>query len=454
MDLTQLIKKYATSGPRYTSYPTAPQWTENLKIERYQEQLKKSFSGNTEPIALYIHIPFCEALCFYCGCNIQITKDHSKSGVYIEALIKELKTVSETIGRRQTLSQISWGGGTPTFMTSQEIERLHLATLKYFDLAEGAEVSIEIDPRVTSNEQLSTLRRLGFNRVSLGVQDFNENVQKAVNRIQSIELTSNMLKFCRELGFQGINFDLIYGLPLQTKRSFHKTLQQVIALKPDRIALYNYAHLPSLRPHQKIMDKFERPDSEDRLAIFSDGYTEFTQNGYRSIGMDHFALESDELFLAIEKETLYRNFMGYTVKRGAGMIGIGASAIGEVGGNYFQNTRETMPYQDSIAHEGLSSFRGCLLTSDDVQRKWIIQQLMCKFVLRFEDYRSLFNHSFEITFQNEIKLLSEFASEGILTLDSQGIVITDLGRLFIRNVAMIFDAYLSLPTQATYSKTL
>jgi oxygen-independent coproporphyrinogen-3 oxidase len=454
MGLTELIKKYSTSGPRYTSYPTAPQWIESLKIEAYREQLKKSFTGKSDPIALYVHIPFCEALCYYCGCNIQITKDHSRSEIYINALIRELQTVASIIGTRQTLSQISWGGGTPTFLTCQEIEKLHRATLELFDVAPGAEVSIEIDPRVTSREQLSTLRGLGFNRVSLGVQDFNDNVQKAINRIQSVELTGDMLRFCRQIGFEGINFDLIYGLPLQTRESFHRTLEQVIALRPDRIALYNYAHLPSLRPHQKIMDKFSRPDSEDRLAIFTDGYTQFTENGYRSIGMDHFALETDELFLALERETLYRNFMGYTVKRGAGMIGIGASAIGEVGGNYFQNIRETKAYEESIALEGLAAFRGCLLTVDDEQRKWIIQQLMCRFVLRFDEYRNRFGQDFQTQFKNEIHLLQSFKEEGILTVDEKAITVTDLGRLFIRNVAMIFDAYLARPSSATYSGTL
>jgi len=454
MDLKELIKKYSTSGPRYTSYPTAPQWVETFKVDSYREQLKKSFTGKTEPIALYVHIPFCEALCYYCGCNIQITKDHSRSRIYLDALIREIQTAVETIGTRQTLSQISWGGGTPTFFNCDEIKQLHLATLQAFDLAPGAEVSIEIDPRVTTREQLKTLRDLGFNRVSLGVQDFNTEVQKVINRIQSIQLTDEMLKFCRSLGFSGINFDLIYGLPLQTVETFKKTLKEVIALRPDRIALYNYAHLPSLRPHQKIMDKHPRPDSEERLAIFTDGYTEFTQHGYRSIGMDHFALETDELFLAIEKEKLYRNFMGYTVKRGAGMIGIGASAIGEIGGSYFQNIRETKPYEDSVSQTGLAAFRGCLLSQEDTERKWIIQQLMCKFVLRFKDYQVLFHKDFGKEFSKELSLLSEFQKEGILTCDSQAILISDLGRLFIRNVAMIFDAYLALPTQATYSKTL
>jgi oxygen-independent coproporphyrinogen-3 oxidase len=454
MGLTELIKKYSTSGPRYTSYPTAPQWVESFKTEAYREQLKKSFTGKTDPIALYIHIPFCEALCYYCGCNIQITKDHSRSESYLNALVHELQTVAKIIGTRQTLSQISWGGGTPTFLTCDEIEKLHRATLELFDVAPGAEISIEIDPRVTSHDQLSTLRRLGFNRVSLGVQDFNESVQKAINRIQSVELTGKMLSFCRQLGYEGINFDLIYGLPLQTRESFHHTLKQVIELRPDRIALYNYAHLPSLRPHQKIMDKFARPDSEDRLAIFTDGYTQFTANGYRSIGMDHFALETDELFLALERETLYRNFMGYTVKRGAGMIGIGASAIGEVGGSYFQNIRETKAYEDSIASEGLAAFRGCLLTEDDEQRKWIIQQLMCRFVLRFDEYRVRFGEDFQTHYKEEIQSLQSFKDEGILTVDEKSIAITDLGRLFIRNVAMIFDAYLSRPTGATYSGTL
>jgi len=454
MGLKELIKKYSTSGPRYTSYPTAPQWVETLTLEAYRDQLKKSFSGKMDPISLYVHIPFCEALCYYCGCNIQITKDHSRSQSYLESLILEMKTVTQVIGTRQVLSQISWGGGTPTFMTLEEITKLQQATLEFFDLAPGAEVSIEIDPRVTSREQLQTLRKLGFNRVSLGVQDFNDDVQKAINRVQSVKMTGDMLNYCRELGFEGINFDLIYGLPLQTRDSFQKTLSQVIQLRPDRVALYNYAHLPSLRPHQKIMDKFNRPESEERLAIFLDGYQEFTQNGYRSIGMDHFALETDELFRAIERETLYRNFMGYTVKRGAGMIGIGASAIGEIGGSYFQNIREAKNYEESVSHTGLAAFRGLLLSEEDKERKWIIQQLMCKFVLRYSDYQVRFGKDFKSQFESELNGLKGFASEGILSVTNEGISVSDLGRLFIRNVAMVFDAYLNVPGKATYSKTL
>ncbi|NBX68903.1 MAG: oxygen-independent coproporphyrinogen III oxidase [Proteobacteria bacterium] len=454
MGLKELINKYSTSGPRYTSYPTAPQWVDSLTVEAYREQLKKSFSKKTDPIALYVHIPFCEALCYYCGCNIQITKDHTRSQTYLNSLIKEMKTVTEVIGSRQSLSQISWGGGTPTFMTVDEITKLHEATLQFFDLVPNAEVSIEIDPRVTSREQLKVLRELGFNRVSLGVQDFNEDVQKAINRVQSVKMTGDMLKFCRELGFEGINFDLIYGLPLQTRDSFKKTVEQVVQLKPDRIALYNYAHLPSLRPHQKIMDKFARPDTEERLAIFLDGYQEFTDHGYQSIGLDHFALDTDELFRAIEKETLYRNFMGYTVKRGAGMIGIGASAIGEIGNSYFQNIREAKNYEESVAQTGMAAFRGLLLSPEDEKRKWIIQQLMCKFILRFSDFQSRFGSDFKVEFESELRKLEDFSKEGILNLTSEGIAISELGRLVIRNVAMVFDAYLNLPGKATYSKTL
>jgi len=377
MDLAALICKYSTSGPRYTSYPTAPQWQEQVSEKHYREELGKGFSKKSdEELALYVHIPFCEQLCYYCGCNIQVTKDHSRSKSYLEALLREVEIVAQELGSQKVLSQISWGGGTPTFFSVEEIERLHRGILKHFSVAPSAEISIEIDPRVTSDEQLSTLRNLGFNRASLGVQDFNEAVQRAVNRLQSAEMTQKMLQTCHGLGFSGVNFDLIYGLPLQTFDTFSKTVEDVIRIKPDRIALYNYAHLPSLRPHQKILEKMKMPDAEERVSIFTHAYEALLAAGYRSIGMDHFALETDEMFVALKDGRLYRNFMGYTVKKGAGLLGIGASAIGESENCYFQNTRETRSYEERIQQTGLASLRGCLLSQDDKERKWVIQSLM------------------------------------------------------------------------------
>lgn len=455
MALIELIRKYSTSGPRYTSYPTAPQWKEEVSERNYRAELEKAFSNPSDELAMYVHIPFCEQLCYYCGCNIQITKDHSRSQAYLEALLTELKETAKLLGEKRVLSQVSWGGGTPTFFTSAEITKLQRGILECFELAPGAEVSIEIDPRVTTDEQLETLKSVGFNRASLGVQDFNLDVQKAVNRIQSAEMTQKMLKTCHSLGFTGVNFDLIYGLPLQTFNSFEETVEEVIRIRPDRIALYNYAHLPSLRPHQKILEKMKMPDAEERVAIFSHAYEELIQAGYRSIGMDHFALETDEMYQSLLDGRLYRNFMGYTVKKGAGLLGMGASAIGESQNAYFQNVREAKSYEERVGETGLATLRGCLLSEDDLERKWAIQSLMCQFKLEAGEFEASFGKSFESKFKWELTQLGDFFKEGILEGNTRSMKVTNLGRLFVRNVAMLFDAYLKLPNQkATYSKTV
>lgn len=454
MDLKALIHKHSIAGPRYTSYPTAPQFKDELGVEVYRRQLKQKAGSPDKPLALYVHIPFCEALCYYCGCNILITKDHGREKEYVDALLTELRTVAGLLGERRTLSQIAWGGGTPTFLHVDEMERLQKGTLELFDLAPGAEVGIEIDPRVTSQEQLERLREVGFTRVSLGVQDFHPEVQQAVNRLQTAEMTGAMLDACRKLGYRGINFDFIYGLPFQTLERFEKTVEEIQRQRPDRIALYNYAHLPSLRPHQKILEKYPMPDAEERVDIFLMALEKLTAAGYRAIGMDHFALADDDLAKAIGFGALYRNFMGYTVQRAEDMIGIGASAIGEMGNGYFQNIREAKPYQESVQATGLATMRGCLATTEDLKRKWTIQRLMCKFHLTFDEYQHTFKESFEDHFESELGQLFPFVEDGILELNGGTIRVTEHGRLFVRNVAMLFDEYLKKPSSATYSRTV
>ncbi|NBX92132.1 MAG: oxygen-independent coproporphyrinogen III oxidase [Proteobacteria bacterium] len=455
MGLIELIRKYSTLGPRYTSYPTAPQWTDHVSESHYREQLHHKFADPSDELALYVHIPFCEQLCYYCGCNIQITKDHSRSTQYVNALLREIETTATLLGPRRTLSQLSWGGGTPTFLTVAEIEKLQKGITQYFKLTSDAEVSIEIDPRVTSEEQLCALREFGFNRASLGVQDFNEAVQKAVNRIQSAAMTETMLQKCHSLGFSGVNFDLIYGLPLQNLETFSATVDEVIRIRPDRIALYNYAHLPSLRPHQKILEQMPMPQAEERVEIFTLAYEKLLSAGYRSIGMDHFALQTDEMYASLLDGRLYRNFMGYTVKKGAALLGIGASAIGESSDSYFQNIREAKSYEEMIAQKGLATLRGCQLTQDDLERKWTIQSLMCQFKLDSRQFEDHFQKKFSEKFTWELTQLDGFFQEGILEGNTQFMRVTDLGRLFVRNVAMIFDAYLRQGNhKATYSKTV
>ncbi len=452
MDLKRLIRKYSRPGPRYTSYPTAPQWTKDVDADVYRRELARC--APDQPLALYIHIPFCQSLCYYCGCNIKITHNTGVSNPYVSHILKELEAVASLIGGKRTLTQISWGGGTPTFLSATEITRLQEGVMKHFDLDSEAEVSMEIDPRVTSSEQLQRLRHLGFNRVSLGVQDFDPQVQAAVNREQSQELTAGMLRECRALGFRGINFDLIYGLPFQTVDKFKKTVDAVIEIQPDRIALYNYAHLPSLLPHQKILEKYPMPDGDQRVAIFELAYDALTASGYVPIGMDHFARADDELAIALSSGALYRNFMGYTVKRGTQLIGLGASAIGELANGFFQNVKETPEYEKRINESGLAVFRGCLFTPEDRQRKWIIQRLMCQFNVSFEDFGNTFNENFETRFADELGALGDLFEDGLLSREKNGLLVSPSGRLFVRNAAMVFDEYLARPQAATYSKTV
>jgi oxygen-independent coproporphyrinogen-3 oxidase len=450
MGLETLITKYSTQGPRYTSYPTAPQWTESVGEKEYVAALGRV--KETEPLALYAHLPFCEKLCYYCGCNIQITGDKSRSASYVKKMQQELSLVARALSHRPTLNQISWGGGTPTFLSLEEIRSLHLAVLEHFSIDTHAEVNIEIDPRVTTFAQMALLRELGFNRASLGVQDFHPRVQEAVNRVQPAEETAALLGECRRLGFEGINFDLIYGLPFQTRESFHSTLDQVIAMLPDRIALYNYARLPSLLKHQSILEKYPLPSAEERVAIFTLALQRLTDAGYEAIGMDHFALREDSLAHALHNGTLYRNFMGYTVKQGAHLIGVGASAIGEVGGGFFQNVRKPSDYEARLEN-GLATLRGLVLTPDDLRRKWVIQRLMCQFLVPFDAFESEFSCAFEMTFSRELSALEGFYQDGILERIPAGIRVTPLGRLFVRNVAMVFDAYLHKQTHH-FSKTV
>lgn len=451
MDLSELIRKYSQAGPRYTSYPTAPQWSEVVGSDAYGQSLGQGSHG---PLALYFHVPFCESLCYYCGCNIQITKQHEKETPYVDALIREIEHVSSQMRNRRQISQISWGGGTPTFLQPSEMTRLYRAIQTAFDINADAEVSIEVDPRVTTGEQLQTLAELGFNRVSLGVQDFNPEVQKAVNRIQPAEVTEKMLRDCRALGFRGINFDLIYGLPHQTVETFAQTIDQVIGIGPDRIALYNYAHLPAMLKHQKILEKMPMPNPEARVEIFKLAYQKLVDSGYQAIGMDHFAQNNDEMAKALQTGQLYRNFMGYTVKTSRELIGIGASAIGELEDGYYQNVREAKDYQSTISEKGLATFRGCRFTDEDRQRKYIIQSLMCQFQLSLDAFDDIFKINFEAKFSNELTRLAGFYDDNILVREGRTIRVTPLGRLFIRNVAMIFDAYLQAPRKATYSQTV
>lgn len=456
-DIRSRIEKYSVPGPRYTSYPTAPIWTDAISAVDYHGVLEELRSQPPEGFALYVHIPFCQSLCYYCGCNIQISHDHSRSASYVRALIAEITLLAQKLGdspsSRPRIRQMSWGGGTPTYLSTAEIHQLCDAIYRNFDLEPGAEVSIEVDPRVTTSEQLSVLRERGFNRVSLGVQDFNEDVQKAVNRIQTPALTLATLVACRDLGFSGINFDLMYGLPLQTTDSFSETISRVIEMSPDRIALYNYARLPSVIKHQEILEKYPMPEPPARISMFCQALSRFSQSEYAVVGMDHFAKRTDDLYRALEQGTLYRNFMGYTVKRAPVMLAVGASAIGEAGGVFFQNTRKAADYEKAVSAGQFAVFRGFRLSADDRIRQWTIQRLMCAFELQFSEFHESFGKDFHDYFPQAKHALEGLEIDGLLELSSQRIHVTELGRLFVRNIAMQFDAYLNVSPKP-FSKTV
>lgn len=454
MDLKSLIQKYSVAGPRYTSYPTAPQLSESIGIEQYRKHLGSEALASEKEWGLYIHIPFCESRCHYCGCNTQATKDRSINKKYVQGLLKELQSVAGLMGGRKILTQISWGGGTPTFLAVDEIRDLHQGTKALFEISSDADLSLEIDPRVTSTEQLECLRNLGFNRVSLGIQDFNVEVQRAINRNQSLEQTKQLLEVCRSLQFNTINFDLIYGLPFQTLASFEQTIDKVIEMRPSRIALFNYARLPKLLKHQNILEAYPMPSLEERVGIFTNAYEKLLKAGYGSIGMDHFALESDELYQAVFNGQLYRSFQGYVVKKSHHLIGLGASAIGELGDTYFQNVRQADDYMKSVYAEGLATLRGFFLSPEDKLRKWVIQRIMCQFELLYGEFHEVFGYKFEKYFNNEQEELRQFCEEGLLEIHPDRIKVTSLGRLLVRNVAMVFDAYLKKSQGGVYSKTV
>ena len=440
-----LLRRYDRPGPRYTSYPTAPEWSEDFRAEAYCDALGNASERPDEGLSLYVHIPFCSERCLYCGCNVVISKRPEVANAYVDYLGKELKMVAHALGERRTLKQIHWGGGTPTYLVPSEMRRLFGAIRETMQIADDAEIALEVDPRVTSREQLEVLRELGFNRISMGVQDLNPVVQKAIGRHQTEEETRRLFGWCRELGFQGINLDLIFGLPEQKLDRWQKTLDSVIDIGPDRLAVYSYAHLPSKLKHQMHIDAGTLPDTEAKYQIFSLARRMFEDAGYRTIGMDHFAKPTDELSKALDEHRLHRNFMGYTVVPVPEMIGIGTSAIGEVGGVYAQNEKRLVWYYRALDDDRLPTSAGCVLSDDDVIRRWFIRQIMCNFRVRFADIEAQFGVSYDDYFAADEASLQEFYDEGMVARTDEGLQVLPLGQIFVRNVAMVFDAYLKRP---------
>jgi oxygen-independent coproporphyrinogen-3 oxidase len=405
---------------------------------------------------MYMHLPFCESLCLFCACNVVITKDHSVAPPYLATLEREIAYVADRVSRSRQVVQFHWGGGTPTYLTPAQMEDLFGFTAERFSFAPDAEIGIEVDPRVTSVQHLETLRRLGFNRLSMGIQDFDPEVQQAVKRVQPLEMTSELIAQSRALGFESLNVDLIYGLPYQTADRFVRTVDEVLGIAPDRIALFSYAHVPWLRKQQGSLAA-SLPEGMEKFRIFSAAIEKFLSAGYQYIGMDHFAKPNDELAVAQRNRTLHRNFQGYTTKAGADLYGMGVSAISAVGTTYAQNYREVPRYTEAVDRRGIATMRGYSLSGDDRLRRALITRLLCHAVIRKGEIAREFGIDFDDYFAPELGRLQPFVEDRLVALTGDEIRVTFLGRIFIRNVAMIFDPYLEkqrLAEQPLFSKTL
>ncbi|WP_198246445.1 oxygen-independent coproporphyrinogen III oxidase [methane-oxidizing endosymbiont of Gigantopelta aegis] len=449
-----LIHRYDKSGPRYTSYPTALELHEGFGAAEYRAQIEKS---NTQggPLSLYFHIPFCDTVCFYCACNKIITNNRKHAVPYLENLCREVALQGALFDRNRVVNQLHWGGGTPTFLSSVQMEQLMTVTRQYFNLRDDdqGEYSIEVDPRETDDETIACLRKLGFNRISLGVQDFDPAVQKAVNRIQSPEQTFEVLEAARQEGFRSTNVDLIYGLPLQTVESFDQTLEQVLAYRPERFSIFNYAHLPSRFKTQRQIRNVDLPRADVKLEILQHVGKKLTDAGYVYIGMDHFALPDDELAVAQREGKLYRNFQGYSTHSDCDLIGLGMTSIGRIADAYVQNLKDLAAYNAALQHNKLPIFKGVALDEDDKLRRAVITQLICHFQLSFSDIENRFAINFEEYFSSELQQLVPMADDGLLSLEQQQIKVLSPGRLLIRNICMVFDKYLAQKTQQ-FSKVI
>ncbi len=450
-----LIKRYNQSGPRYTSYPTAVQFDESFGIVDYEAAAARS-NASGRGLSLYFHIPFCDTICFYCACNKEWTRDRKKTTPYLERLFKEIELQAKLFDPNRKVEQLHWGGGTPTFINHDEMRQLMAKTREHFNLYDddSGEYSIEIDPREATAETIKLLRELGFNRMSLGVQDFDPKVQKAVNRIQSEEETFTVLNAARAEGFLSVNVDLIYGLPFQTQDSFLQTLDKLLEVEPDRFSIFNYAHMPAMFPTQKKMREEDMPSPDQKLAILQATTERLLEAGYVYIGMDHFAKPDDELAVAQRNETLYRNFQGYSTHADCDLVGMGATSIGLVDNTYSQNRKDLESYYKAIDGGQLAIFRGVHLTEDDELRRNVITRLISHFHLNFATVNKQWGIRFDEYFAKELQAVKVFAEDGLLTLDENDIYITAKGRLLIRNICMAFDAYIKPGTQNRFSKVI
>lgn len=451
----ELIKRYDTSGPRYTSYPTAVQFHEGFGEDDYR-RVAQGTNVSARPLSLYFHIPFCDTVCFYCGCNKIATKDRGLASPYLDRVYKEMALQAELFDDDRMVDQLHWGGGTPTFISHAQMTELMETTRKHFKLHDddSGEYSIEIDPREVTGETVALLRRLGFNRMSLGVQDFEAQVQKAVNRIQSEQETMAALAAARKEGFKSISLDLIYGLPHQTVDSFARTLERVLAVDPDRLSIFNYAHLPEMFKPQRRINEADLPSPAAKLDILQMTAERLESAGYVYIGMDHFAKPDDELAVAQREGKLYRNFQGYSTHAGCDLIGLGVTSIGMVGDSYSQNQRTLDAYYASIDAGQLPVFRGIELDADDVLRRAVITRLICNFDLNKVEIEQQYKIDFNDYFKVEMETLRDMERDGLLGLDDAGIHVAAKGRLLIRNICMVFDKYLRHTSAQRFSKVI
>jgi len=453
---SDLIRKYDRTGPRYTSYPTADRFTEAFTAEHLVNALlNRDAEGAPQPLSLYVHVPFCNTICYYCACNKVVTKDHGRSAKYIRYLGKEVAILSALVNSQAPVKQLHWGGGTPTFLSADEMTLLMRVLRDNFTFDHDAELSIEIDPRTVTGAKIALLAELGFNRMSLGVQDFDPDVQKAVNRIQSEAETRAVLDAARAIGFRSLNVDLIYGLPRQSLSGFDVTLDKVLRGTPDRIALYSYAHVPQLFKPQRRISESELPSPDTKLAILERAIEKLTGAGYVHIGMDHFARPDDELAIAQREGKLQRNFQGYSTHPDCDLLAFGISAIGKVGTTYSQNVRTLDDYYDRLDAEGLPCFRGWQLSADDLLRREVIQALMCQFSVSFKQVEDANAIAFHEYFATELGALKPLAEDGLIEIASDAITVTPRGRLLVRSVAMVFDRYLREQREhARYSRVI
>ncbi len=437
-----LIKKYDRPGPRYTSYPTAPEWKEDFKAPRYVEHLKRAEAAGG-PLSIYVHLPFCREMCRFCGCNVVATHDRSRADAYLDVLEKEVALVTAHLPTRRKVSQLHWGGGTPTFLDERQLTRCHAILARHFEFLPDAELAVEIDPAITTRSQVETLAKLGFNRISMGVQDFDPKVQETVGRIQGEQETADLVEAARASGYHGVNLDLIYGLPYQTPESWADTLRRILAMRPDRMAVFGFAYTPWFKPHQNLLPKEALPDPEARVRQFLQTVEAFTGDGYRLIGLDHFAQERDELAKAQAAGTMFRNFQGYTVRPADDTLAFGVSSISDVGGAYGQNPHKLKDWEAAVEAGQIPVERGAAMTADDVLRRFVINRVMCQLKLDLGEVEREFGAPARAAIEADLGAgLDELVADGLVAFDGRVLTVKPLGQLLVRNVAMLFDAFL------------